>query len=223
MQTFADRARARFAELWPLHAELSSSAEKRVVEWRWSENVSSWDDPRPLGRERDGLSAAPLTVEGSHLRDDDLVGLDADGAVVVVREHHGGGLINRETFLLKRSDAVESARFLPRWQDPEDGTLREAQIEDLLIVRLDQQGRPFETWNVTGRRVGVAETYDYDAAGRLVQIEIPWPAAPEAGLHQACVQTLLPTYGEDGSLLALDQRFEPQLMPDGRVWSRPTG
>ena len=118
---------------------------------------------------------------------------------------------------MRGAEVIESACFAPPWRDPESGILRDARLDQLFIMRLDDAGRPFEGLEVVGAKLS-KETYLYDPSGKLSRIEIPWPPVPLAGLDKASLQVLLLTYGDDGSLVALDQEWDHPLMPNERLW-----
>jgi len=103
-----ERADALFAALAAEFTDRKTTAEARVAAWKWGTRL--WFDSRPLYFERQNDRPGRILKKPPTKTHDRVeVGFDADGEVVVVREHTEIGPY--ETFHCRRGSIRESARY----------------------------------------------------------------------------------------------------------------
>lgn len=208
----------RHLELGDRYEQLTANVAAQVTDWRWSRLLSRWQDPRPLAAEREGERLGRLTRARTQgrFRDQDQVGLDAAGRVVIVRNHDGAGGLSMEHFLVRHFDRIEAAAFEPR------GPSSPPSMSRLLWVVLGAGERPLEAHIYWPNGRVASEHYEYDDAGRLLRIRGTTESDPDYRDAGNTSTELTPTYDERGALIAVDQHQECAGQHDRRrVWRLP--
>jgi hypothetical protein len=201
--------RARAAELAGRYDDLVSAADAAAVRWRWATPTSGHGDIEPLRLQRMGCSPGEwLRRPPPPWREHEVIGFDALGRVVCVREYDATGEVWLERFSTWSRERVEIACFRAPLEIGDDAL--PPSLEGVTLVVL-AGGRPLESERyLPPTRSLSRERYRHEG-GRLARVEED--SCDGGGGLATVVKEVV--YDDDGRVIGVDR-----VGPGGRqaVW-----